>query len=91
MTHEHAREERATMSQDDVAKKMGEASDQPVSGASSSSGQGSSAEKARSVPETMSEASDDQGASSDKPSPGFKDPLPPGTDSKSGPGSDGPV
>ena len=79
------------MPQDDVAKKMGESSDQPVSGGGGSSGQDSSAEKAKAMPEKMGEASGSQGAPADKPSPGFKDPLPPGTESKSGPGSDGPL
>lgn len=79
------------MPQDDVTKKMSESSGQPVSGGGGSSGQDSSAEKAKTMPETMGEASSGQGASAEKPSPGFKDPLPPGTDSKSGPGSDGPL
>ena len=79
------------MPQDDVAKKMSESSDQPVSGGGGSSGQDSSAEKAEAMPEKMGEASGGQGTSADKPSPGFKDPLPPGTESKSGPGSDGPL
>ena len=78
------------MPQDDVAKKMSQSSDQPVSGGGGGSGQDSSAEKAKAMPEKMGEASGDQ-ASAGKPSPGFKDPLPPGTDSKSGPGSDGPL
>ena len=79
------------MPQDDIAKKMSESSDQPASAGSGGSGQDSSAEKAKAMPEKMGEASSDQGASAGKPSPGFKDPLPPGTESKSGPGSDGPV
>ncbi len=58
-------------------------------------GQSSSAGRAAAMPDTMSKSSDQsasgQGSSSGQPTPGFQDPLPPETDSKSGPGSSGPV
>lgn len=69
------------MMSDKVGEKMSESSDQPVQGGT---GQNDSERNAAEMPGKMSQ-------SGEKPSPGFKDPLPPGTDSKSGPGSDGPV
>ena len=55
----------------------------------------SSAGRAAAMPETMSTSNNQpalrQGSSSGQPTPGFEDPLPPETDSKSGPGSSGPV
>ena len=69
------------MVSDKIPEKMSESSDQPTQGGA---GQDNSQRNAAEMPGKMSE-------SSGKPSPGFKDPLPPGTDSKSGPGSDGPV
>ncbi len=64
-------------------------------GSGASVGQGSSAGRAAAMPQAMSKSSDQStsgpGSSSGQPSPGFQDPLPPETDSRSGPGSSGPV
>ena len=60
---------------------------QKAGGGGIGAGPGSSASDAGAMPQAMR----NQAASSGQPTPGFQDPLPPGTDSKSGPGSDGPV
>ena len=66
-----------------------------MSNAASGPSDKSSAEKAAEMPGEMSKATDKPASGTAKTpggvSSGFKDPLPPGTDSKSGPGSDGPV
>ena len=69
------------MMSEKAGEKMSASSDQPSQGGA---GQDNSKRNAAQIPKKTTE-------SSDKPSPGFKDELPPGTDSKSGPGSDGPV
>lgn len=81
----------------DMPGKMSEASDQHVSGSQGSSAGQDSGAKAAAMPKKMGKSSDQpasgqgEDASSGLPSPGFKDPVPPGTNSKSGPGSSGPV
>lgn len=79
------------MAQDDVTKKMSESSDKP---ASVKGGGDQSSQNAANLPEEMSKAGgkpSEKGAQPSGVGSGFKDPLPPGTDSASGPGSDGPV
>lgn len=66
-----------------------------MTNAASGAGGESSAGKAADIPAGVTKVDDQPSGGKEKTpggvSSGFKDPLPPGTESKSGPGSDGPV